>query len=733
MAEQKLELIVDIDETGAIRGIKNVETSVGGAGKAGAKAGADVDKAWSGAKAVFLGIAAVVGGKVVGAIKQMAEAGLEFLDLQDDFQTVFKGLGKDAMDARDRLVSSFGLSTEAATKMLAQIGILTQSMGFNTSESLKMSENIAGLADAWEKYNPKGLKASQITDILAQAMNGQTRGLKELGISLKENEILMKAQEMGLGSVTGELTTQERAQVVLAAVTEKSTKALEGQKIENESLADRARRLNNQLKDLKTAFGIELASDIMKAVLPMNAFGGSLQSMQKIARTTIDIITALVKFTLLPMTIPLGVIVETVKGVVEFIKDSKEWLSATWESITKPSKAAIERLNKASEDLVKSTAKSLLDIATAPIATAKSMAKSMMDVFNDFTTGSKPLLQEGKNDWKAMEEERIRRDREAMDAINAKNADVFAHIAALEAKEAQDFEDMQRRKLHAFRETFLEIAEIASEVLESIGDIENTVFQNRMNEIEMEARAREEMFDDRNIYSEQLLALDEEERLLKIAKIQSELDAAIAAGDTELAKELERELKRINLTEEEKKRDKQIKEQKAASDKELAMKKYNIELESFRFNKVLQIAMATIDTAAGVAKNIGVLPLAILTGVLGAIQIGLIAAQPEPLPPKFAMGGTLGGAYASGDVTPFMGNRGETILNVPQGQNLFNNLERSGLLSPTGSNSLTNNNNSTYNQQMGRTINIFGPVTMSADGDFQKSVDRRLSAGGTFT
>ena len=68
--------------------------------------------------------------------------------------------------------------------------------------------------------------------------------------------------------------------------------------------------------------------------------------------------------------------------------------------------------------------------------------------------------------------------------------------------------------------------------------------------------------------------------------------------------------------------------------------------EAFEKEKLANIIKATMNTAVGVTGALPNVPLSILAGVLGAVQVGLIASQPTP---KFAKGGLFGGqSHANG-------------------------------------------------------------------------------------
>ena len=103
----------------------------------------------------------------------------------------------------------------------------------------------------------------------------------------------------------------------------------------------------------------------------------------------------------------------------------------------------------------------------------------------------------------------------------------------------------------------------------------------------------------------------------------------------------------------EEKKDAKIK----AINKKAAQEKYAIELQQFKTAKALAIIMAIVNTATAVMAQLSnPVPftgfvLAALAAVTGAVQIGVIASQKPPPPPKFAKGGVLKGAsHAEGGI-----------------------------------------------------------------------------------
>ena len=86
--------------------------------------------------------------------------------------------------------------------------------------------------------------------------------------------------------------------------------------------------------------------------------------------------------------------------------------------------------------------------------------------------------------------------------------------------------------------------------------------------------------------------------------------------------------------------------QKSAMDVEFKANESKLKKEAFEKEKQANIIKAIMNTAVSVTASLPNVPLSILAGVLGAVQVGLIASQPTP---KFAKGGVFGGnSHANG-------------------------------------------------------------------------------------
>jgi len=143
--------------------------------------------------------------------------------------------------------------------------------------------------------------------------------------------------------------------------------------------------------------------------------------------------------------------------------------------------------------------------------------------------------------------------------------------------------------------------------------------------------------------------------------VNADAENRIAAIDQRSQAEIDA-VNKSTLSEEQKAAKIKAIEQKAARDK------YKIELENFKTTKALNIVMAVISTAQAVMQALSSTPppvsyiLAGAAGVLGAVQIGMIAAQQPPAPPAFASGGYVSGAGSgTSDSIPAYLSNGESV------------------------------------------------------------------------
>jgi hypothetical protein len=602
MADNEISILVKAEVAKALTDLKSVNTAA-------EKQKGTFESMFSSIKTGYLAIAGVIGGAVAGALGALTKKGIEFLDLQDDFNSLFSGLAGSANKMRDSLVRDLGLSTEEVTKMLSQVGILTQSMGFNTEKSLDMASKITTLSVAIERFSPNGVTAAQATDALTAALNGQDRGLRQLGISVSEQDKLQKASALGIRGTTAEWTKQEAAQVILAIAYDKSGAALDGLSAKNRSMADNLKIVSNQFDDLKTGVGIELAQTLATILPNMDGVGRSINDIRKVARPVIDVLLALGQTMILAFTIPGSVVVATVKSIVTLARSTAALTNALIHGNFEAAKVE-------AETLAKQTAESVRNIAVAPLDVLKATGASYITAFKSITGEIK--IEEAKND----KESQTRGDKRISDNV-AVNAGILESEKKrlAEQKKLQEEYDANQATYNQFiaaDKTAKEIAELekrkvaALAAADALGRDRNAIiaaYDLQLAEIEKQA-ALEVANQWVSVFSSIAGAAQSAGDFL-MQMVQQQVDAENAGGK--------------KITEDQKKRLKDA----AIAQKAIALFQAGV-------NTASAIVAALATPLIGPA-------LAIAAGITGGLQTAIIAAKPIP---EFALGGIVNGPQA---------------------------------------------------------------------------------------
>jgi len=214
-------------------------------------------------------------------------------------------------------------------------------------------------------------------------------------------------------------------------------------------------------------------------------------------------------------------------------------------------------------------------------------------------------------------------------------------------------------RLELMRESALADDVLTEQELQNLQKVENAIKRIKG---ELENEEAPKLADLLGVSEEELSAIEMgmQTALQAVQTIQQ----AISQGAQNRLQEIEQRtqaeiasIEQSGLSEEQK--DKKIQQ----LEKKAAQERYKIELEQFKASKATSIIMAIIQTAQAVMAAYtagsslgpaGVVAgpvMAAAAGVLGATQIGIIASQKPPSPPKLSKGGVLvGDSHASGGI-----------------------------------------------------------------------------------
>lgn len=385
--------------------------------------------------------------------------------------------------------------------------------------------------------------------------------------------------------------------------------------------------------------------------------------------------------------------------------------------------AVILSVEKESEDYIKliKIKKGLIDQLSAEEKTKEELikvARKLGDTETDFTNLT---IDQSKERIKVLEQEKMFREKVMEEIINLAKAgfeltSTFIDRRLEKLKQANDEElqlllDRHNAELEAIDERY-------NAELEKAGGI-----------------------------NEQLDLIEEEARQKRLEDLQAELDAAILAGDTELAHEKENAIKTINLNKEkddllaQQAKEKAELEATQAAEKEAMEKKqaHNtavVQRKAAIVEKVAALFSIAAQTAVAIMRIWadllpGKITRTVLVGGTGLTQAGAVLAKPLPEVPSFQFGGTIGGPTGT-DKTLLRGSRGETMINTSQGQNLFNALEKAGLLNGAATQSISNTRIDQSSNTDRKFINQ-GTIIVQGDRSFDDMVNKRLAIGGSFS
>jgi hypothetical protein len=193
-----------------------------------------------------------------------------------------------------------------------------------------------------------------------------------------------------------------------------------------------------------------------------------------------------------------------------------------------------------------------------------------------------------------------------------------------------------------FQETFAKIADVVSNITGRIGDIFSQSFTNRSIEIDNEFQKRSTVLDQtylkekatveataankRKVIEDEAATkaaqvekdvTDEEKKAEMLKAIQTQKQEALNALDAETKATLE-------------KQEQDHADAKAKIEETLDKEKKKIARDQAKASKATNLVQAIVGTARAVVEALPNIPLSIVIGALGAIQIGKIASQPLP-------------------------------------------------------------------------------------------------------
>jgi hypothetical protein len=183
---------------------------------------------------------------------------------------VFGDAAGQVTDFAKNAALSLGLSQAEAQKMAGTLGLLLQNMGLNQQQAAGMSTEMVTLAAKMAAFHQTD--PSEVLNAIQSGLAGNTRGLRQYGVSLDAARIQAKAVELGLIEQGQALDAASKAQASYALIVEQTTAAQEAE-------VSGARKYEAQIENLQATIGnallpakkalLQIANNLLSAFIPL--------------------------------------------------------------------------------------------------------------------------------------------------------------------------------------------------------------------------------------------------------------------------------------------------------------------------------------------------------------------------------------------------------------------------------------------------------------------------------
>lgn len=188
---------------------------------------------------------------------ELAKESSALAETQSKFDTVFGESAGTVQNYVDRVGELLGLTRSQAQELLATTGAILQGAGFTEEASATASQALATLAGDLASFN--NTEPAEAFEALQSALTGERERLKQFGIVINENEVQQRALQNTTKRTAAELTQQEKAAATLQLATEKAGRAVGDLARTQDSAANKARRAQAQLGNLREEMARGLA------------------------------------------------------------------------------------------------------------------------------------------------------------------------------------------------------------------------------------------------------------------------------------------------------------------------------------------------------------------------------------------------------------------------------------------------------------------------------------------
>lgn len=183
------------------------------------------------------------------------------------FSVVFSSISKDANKTAKMLSRSYGLSRKGSKQLLSDTGDLLTGFGFTQESALNLSTEVQKLAVDLASFTNYSGDAAGASKALTKALLGEREMVKELGISILEEDVKARVKQLVLVDKMKFATMrQAKAFATLQIAQEQSKNAIGDWSRTSDQYANKVRIMKNATDDLKVTLGKSLLPVATKIV-----------------------------------------------------------------------------------------------------------------------------------------------------------------------------------------------------------------------------------------------------------------------------------------------------------------------------------------------------------------------------------------------------------------------------------------------------------------------------------
>jgi hypothetical protein len=196
-----------------------------------------------------LGLAVLAIDKLFEAGKATMDFAANTQDAQRQFSAAMGGMSDDAEQFSKKLSDSYGVDEQALKKMLSKEYMNMTMQGFDPKQAEGMSEGITQLS--YDLGKLRGVDPSDVFQSLQMGLEGQTRGLKSLGIEISAADLKQRALSEGIIKQGQTMTDAQTALMAYQAIMAKAGDATGYYATQADTLSNRQARVDKDFEQMK--------------------------------------------------------------------------------------------------------------------------------------------------------------------------------------------------------------------------------------------------------------------------------------------------------------------------------------------------------------------------------------------------------------------------------------------------------------------------------------------------